>query len=214
MTNKQSSRDKILMGVLALVVVAAVWYMLFLTPTKNKIAELGTSKATYEQQDAGVKEDLDKLANRAVQHGIITAQDKNKSNKYVKNLLDQAQQIDDFTKIADFPNVKNLQAELNEILSKTTDSVALSYDNPVRETNCWRRTISISFKTNGEAMAEEIIKKLDGMKNGCLINEINISLSQTDEGVVANVTLKVTVFEFEESPESLENMGDVPAPAA
>ena len=211
MTNKQSSRDKIMMGILALVVVAAVWYMLFLTPTNNEIAKLNEDKTVYEQQDETVKADLDKLANRAVQHGILTAQDKNKSNKHVKELLDQAQQIDDFTKIADYPNVKNLQADLNGILSKTTDSVALSYENPVRETNCWRRTISISFKTNGEAKAEEIISNLNKMPNGCLINEVTITLSASDKGDSANVNLKVTVFEFEESS---EDMSEETAPAA
>lgn len=204
MTNKTSSRDKIMMGILALVVVAALWYLLFLTPTKAKIEELGVNKENYVKEDDEVKAKVDELKGWTVDLGIIDEADRNKDNKIIKKKLKDAKQFDDFKKIADYDNFEALSAEINTILGSTTESFSLSFEKPSREENCWRRDINISFKAGGRDQAKEIIKALNEMENGCFISDITFAISQGTEGESANVNCKVSIFEYEESEEAEE----------
>ncbi len=207
MTNKQSSRDKILMGVLALVVVAAAWYMLFLTPTKSTIADLETKRGEYEAADKQVKLDLDKLSDRAVKHRIIKEEDKQKSNKDLKKILKDknVEQDDSYKKIADFPNAANLQRELDKIFEGNNSNLNVTNENPKPGPNCQRRDISITFKAEGmtaelaRIRAEMVINDLNNMPNGCLINDVTYTVNDAEGGATANVSIKISVFEFDEN---------------
>lgn len=205
MTNKTSSRDKIMMGILALVVVAAAWYMLFLTPTKEKIAELQTQKDNYTREDnEEVKPKIEELKGWTVDLGIISEKDKNKSDREIRKKLKNAKQFNDFKKIADYDNFEALSAEFNRILGTTTESFSLSFEEPVRGENCWRRDISLSFKAPGRDRAKEIVNALNEMENGCFISDITFSLSQSDNGMEsANVNCTISIFEYEESEEEV-----------
>lgn len=193
MTNKLSSRDKVMMGILALVVVAALWYMLFFTPNKSRIEELrggegqkGLIQETKEQNDA-VMSDINVLKGWMEDLGLT--------------LEDDDQTVTDFTKIADYNNLVELTDEVNQILG-VTDTFSLSFSPPSREENCWRRDISVAFKTNSREDAYDVLRSFNEMEHGCLLNNITFSVSQGENGAEsANVSCNITIFEYEETPQ-------------
>lgn len=198
MTNKTSSRDKILMGVLALVVVAAVWYMLFLTPTKNKIAELQGQQEAIKTENDEVVEDINVLKEWMEDLGLT--------------IDDTDETVTDFTKIADYNNLVQLTDEVNQILG-VTSTFSLNFTTPTREENCWRRDIAVSFKTNSREDAYDVLRSFNEMEHGCLLNDITFSVAQDKDkgGETANVSCTISIFEYEKTEEVVE---DVEAPVA
>ena len=47
----RSMKEKVLMVVLGLVVVAAIWYLMFFTPTKDEIADLQVQQQTIAEEE-------------------------------------------------------------------------------------------------------------------------------------------------------------------
>ena len=193
MTNKMSSRDKIMMGILALVVVAALWYMLFFTPTKARIEELrgaegqggGLIQATTDE-NAGVVEDINVLKGWMEDLGL--------------SLDDDDETVTDFTKIADYNNLVQLTDEVNQILG-VTDTFSLNFTTPSRGENCWRRDIAVTFKTNSREDAYNVLRQFNEMEHGCLLNNITFSVSQGENNQEsASVSTNIAIFEYEETP--------------
>lgn len=199
MTNKTSSRDKIMMGVLALVVVAALWYLLFFTPTKSRIEELrgsedggkGLIQTTKEEND-GVVEDINVLKGWMEDLGLSIED------------ADDEEKITNFTKIADYNNLVQLTDEVNQILG-VTDTFSLNFSTPSRGENCWRRDIAVTFKTSSREDAYDVLRSFNEMEHGCLINNITFSVSQGDNGgETANVSCNISIFEYEKTEEVAE----------
>ncbi len=193
MTNKMSSRDKIMMGILALVVVAALWYMLFFTPTKSRIEELrgaegqggGLIQATTDE-NAGVVEDINVLKGWMEDLGL--------------SLDDDDETVTDFTKIADYNNLVQLTDEVNQILG-VTDTFSLNFTTPSRGENCWRRDIAVTFKANSREDAYNVLRQFNEMEHGCLLNNITFSVSQGENNQEsASVSTNIAIFEYEETP--------------
>ena len=197
MTNKTSSRDKILMGVLALVVVAAVWYMLFLTPTKNKIAELQAQQEAIKTENDEVVGDINILKDWMTELGLT--------------IDDTDETVTDFTKIADYNNLVQLTDELNQILG-VTSTFSLNFTTPSREENCWRRDIAVTFKTGSREDAYDVLRSLNEMEHGCLLNNITFSVAQDKEGgETASVSCNISIFEYEKTEEVADEIVDAPA---
>ena len=195
MTNKTSNRDKVLMGVLALVVLAALWYLLFLTPNKARIEELRGTEGqegliqTTNKENADVMEDIQELKGWMSDLGLT-----------IQDAEDEAQ-ITTFTKIADYNNLVGLTEELNQVLS-VTDNFSLNFTTPSRGENCWRRDIAITFRTVSREDAYDVLRSLNEMEHGCLLNNITFAVANEETGTeVANVSCTVSIFEYEKSSE-------------
>ncbi len=201
MTNKMSSRDKVLMGVLALVVLAAAWYMLFLTPTKNKIAELQTQQQSISEENNVVVEDIKVLKGWMEDLGL--------------SLDDDDEKVTNFTKIADYNNLVNLTDEVNQILG-VTETFSMNFSTPERGENCYRRDISVTFKTNSRQDAIDVLRSFNEMEHGCLLNNITFSLGKSEAGdETANVNCNISIFEYEKTEDGSEDTGSAEeAPAA
>ena len=198
MTNKMSSRDKIMMGVLGLVVVAALWYMLFFTPNKARIEELRGSESqkgliqTTNEENTEVLNDINVLKGWMEDLGLT--------------LEDDDKTVTDFTKIADYNNLVELTDEVNQILG-VTETFSLSFSPPSREENCWRRDISVTFKANSREDAYNVLRSFNEMEHGCLLNNITFTVSQGENGAEsANVSCNITIFEYEETPQVEEDV--------
>lgn len=194
MTNKTSSRDKILMGVLALVVVAALWYLLFFTPTKARIDELRGTEDTgagliqvTKDENAGIVEDINVLKGWMEDLGLSIED------------ADDDEKITNFTKIADYNNLVQLTDEINQILG-VTETFSLNFTPPARGENCYRRDISATFKTSSREDAYNVLRSFNEMEHGCLINNITFSVSQ-GEGAdqSASVSCGISIFEYEKT---------------
>lgn len=193
MTNKSSSRDKIMMGVLALVVVAALWYLLFFTPNKARIEELrGTEEQTgliqaTQNKNAEVVEDINVLKGWMEDLGLSIED------------ADDEEKITNFTKIADYNNLVQLTDEINQILG-VTDTFSLNFSTPTRGENCWRRDIAVTFKTASREDAYDVLRRFNEMEHGCLISNITFSITQGDVGAQsASVSCGISIFEYEKT---------------
>ncbi|MCQ2405000.1 MAG: hypothetical protein MJ083_03280 [Clostridia bacterium] len=194
MTNKSSSRDKIMMGVLALVVVAALWYLLFFTPNKARIEELRGSEEggpgliqMTKDENAGVVEDINVLKGWMEDLGLSIED------------ADDEEKITNFTKIADYNNLVQLTDEINQILG-VTETFSLNFSTPTRGENCWRRDIAVTFKTASREDAYDVLRRFNEMEHGCLISNITFSITQGDVGAQsASVSCGISIFEYEKT---------------
>lgn len=206
MTNKTSSRDKILMGVLALVVVAAAWYMLFFTPTKTKIGELIGTDEQPGQLQALTKENDEVKADIQVLKGWM--------EDLGLSLDEDDEKVTNFTKIADYNNLVELTDEVNQILG-VTETFSMNFTPPERGENCYRRDITVSYKANSRQDALDVLRRFNEMQHGCLLNNITISVGKAESGEEnANVNCSISIFEYEKSEEVSEDAAAEEAPAA
>ena len=117
-----TTREKILLGVLAFLIVAALYYFLCYRPCKAVMTKYDTaeisSELTIEQNKA--------TKTRQMKENI-------KSNK-----------TRGIGVVMPYNNIRAEVSQLNSILSRAS-SVDISYDNPVKKGNTVRRHVNISF---------------------------------------------------------------------
>ena len=182
MNRTLTPKEKFTFVFLALVVVLALWYLLFFTPTKASIEQLGIDKESFEGQTNNLNLQL------------VTYR------KWQQELgIDMNSQSDDFAKIADFNNIRELTAELNTILADaTTFSMSFAQISPPEEQgkDCYRRDVSLNFSTPSYAKARAILKKLNESQYGCLLQDVSIAESADSAGE-STVTVNATLSFFE-----------------
>jgi len=200
-------KEKITFVFLALIVVIALWYLLFFSPTKASIVELQGDQAEGTRGIIGnledQKEDIDlQLAT---------------FKKWQQELgIDMNKQSDDFAKIADFNNIRALTAELNTILADATSfnmSFAQISTPEEQGKDCYRRDVTLSFVTPNYETARAILKKLNESQYGCLLQNLDISEAADSAGANA-VTVNATLSFFEYAkmdPAKVADAGEQPA---
>lgn len=179
----KAPREKIMIIFLVVLVVLAAWYMLFLTPSNDRVYEmLGNG-----EDDLGYIGDL-KNYNQTLVDQI------NVYKKWQEQFgIDLNDESDDFTKIADYNNIVGLTNTLNNTLQNTTEfSLSFSPPEPVPNKKAYRRNISVIFSANDYPTAYEILKTFNTLETGCLIDDMSVS---TKEGK-AQVRLSISVFEY------------------
>ena len=183
----RTMKEKVLMVILGLVVVAAVWYLMFLTPTQEEIANLQEEQKTIAEEDQTVKDQIAVFKKWQEQLG-----------------LDLDSDSDDFTKIADYNNLVQMTDELNQIFVPA-DSYNLNFETPARGEKYYRRNIQVSFTAGSYETARGILENLDAMEHGCFLSDVTFTVS----GEQVSVGLKMSIFEyFYEEP--LEVPDEVP----
>lgn len=172
----KSNREKIMMAIMAIVVVLAIWYMLFLTPTNDKIEELGIYKEELIAKNQSLEDQISVYKRWQDQLG-----------------LDFNSDDDNFLKIADYNNIVGLTNTLNQIFAPAK-SFSLSFADPVKvpEKDAYRRDIQISFVAPDFTTGYEILRSLNDMENGCLVMDTFLSGGEGD----SNFSLQASVFEY------------------
>ena len=187
----KTTREKVMIIFLVVMVVLAAWYMLFLTPSNDRVIEmLGDG-----DEDIGYIGDL-KNYNQTLVDQI------NVYKKWQEQFgIDINDESDDFTKIADYNNIIGLTNTLNTILQNTTE-FSLSFNPPeiVTDKKAYRRNISASFTTENYATAYEIIKSFNSLDTGCLIGDMSINTTEDK----TQARLAISVFEYYDSRATTE----------
>ena len=191
MNRSLTPKEKLTFVFLALVVVLALWYLLFFSPTKASIAELQGDQAAGTRGKVGELEDQKQM----VQTQIAVFK------KWQEELgIDINSQSDDFAKIADYNNIRELTAELNAILADST-SFSMSFAQIVTpdqmEKDCYRRNVNLNFMANNYVTARSILKKLNDCRYGCLLQDVTITETKSSSGDNAvAVTATLSFFEY------------------
>ena len=180
MKRKFSTREKVLLVILAVLLVGSLYYVAVDQPVRNTIAD-----ATARQQEAESALTID-LAKLARMHQMQAA-------------LAELEQ-DAKPNVPDFDNARYVIRLLDTVLSQA-EGVVLTFPQPVTKGDIVRRSVDMRFVCSGYASARRILDKL---YNGPFRCEI-ANFSMTDlTGEYTEVLATVTFFEFvvdEKAPE-------------
>lgn len=157
-TYKLSKREKALLLLLALVLVAIAWFVLVFQNTTSQVARLESEISTTE---SSIQFDRNRVSQMEAMQATI---DERKAEG---------------AKMAQVPEYDNLQAvmaELNRIM-EAVPTYTLSFDDLDRESGdeYVRRGVGISFNADSYASAEAVIKALANGAYPCVVDSAAIT---------------------------------------
>lgn len=178
----KSTKEKILLVILGAVVVFALWFLLFKTPTEQKIEDLGKQRDSISAENQELKDQLSVYKRWQDQLG-----------------LDFDSDDDSFTKIANYNNIVGLTNELNAIFAPSSKfTLAFSTPTRVEGKDAYRRDIQVNFEAPDYQTAYSIFTNLNNMEHGCLIGDSSL---QATEGN-SKVSTTISVFEYNQRSEA------------
>lgn len=172
-----STREKVLLLVLAVVLVIGAYYFLVV---KN-VADTLTAN---QQQLEEIQIQID------AQNTIAQARSRMEAE------LAELGDGESLPEVAVYDNIRNELNELNALMAAAT-SYDLTFDQPELDGSLVRRTVSVSFTTPDYRSALDVVKALENGSYKCLINEFTLKGKLRADGSVENVsaTMDVTYLE-------------------
>jgi len=176
--SKISTRDLLMLTVLAVLIIGVVYYMSFYTPLQQELSDLATQAA-----------DVDAQIN------VVTT--KIASMDAMQRELDEifARPEDEITEIAPYDNKEVVLNQLNGILQRS-DNYNLSFADPsVQADGTVRRNVSMSFSCPDYDSAKSIIEDLSNCQWRCLVSNLSISGGGDIMDGAVQVSATITFFE-------------------
>lgn len=172
-----STRETVLILVLALLLVVACYYFLVVKNVSDTVAANNEQLAGIEM-NIGAQESL--AADRA----------------RMKAELDELGDDETLPEVAVYDNIRNELNELNTLLGSAT-TYNLSFGQPTVEGQLVRRTVTVSFTTPSYASALEVVRQLENGTYRCQITDFTMTGELLADGSVSsvNATLSVTYLE-------------------
>ena len=151
-----SRREKTLILILIIVLLAVVWYMLVYRGTSDELMRI-------ESESAAVNEQITIAAAKASQMD------------YMEKVIEQrkAQGVKP-TPIPMYDNMQKLMTRLDSVMSSAT-SYQLSFDElDVQSSKYIMRPVTVTFQCESYAQAEKIVEELAAGPYPCLITSVSI----------------------------------------
>ena len=187
---KLSKREKILLAVLIVVIVAVCWYKFIYAPVNSQIDTLNRNRDT-EQTELTVL--LPKIKQK---QDMQAAVEKIKAQGSVE-------------RIPVYDNSKELMVALNKVLS-TAKSYSINFGEADRDDYIFLHKILLTFETNTYKQARQLIEKLTTETFVNQISDIRVTNDSTTRNIVnakgetvtkldeeTKVTLTITFFEID-----------------
>lgn len=165
-----TKREKALLLVLVLIVLAGLYLLLIHTPVENSLAQL-----------AEEKEDAELL----VQVAQVRATQYNKMKVELEEIFSQPK--DQITVMPPYDNTKALMVELNHIFGELEYN--LNFSDVVFDGNVAIRAVQFRFTAPSYAEARVITDRLCHTGNRSLMNTLTITPSE-EEGLESNMNLR------------------------
>lgn len=167
-------REKVLMGILVVLLVFCAYYFLFLLPVNEQINNYTNSN--YEVEDQ-----------------IILADAKVSLMKQMEKELEAiyAGEKGEVKELPAYDNGNNVMNSLSTIL-KDADNYSISFSNVTAEESIVRRNIVLEYSCGSYEAAKSILTQISEGDYRCLIQDLR--LGQTSEGGY-RITVDVTYFE-------------------
>lgn len=175
MNRSFTTREKLLLAALAVLVVACVYFLLVLQPALSSVATADERVSTI-QSEIAVQESM-ASQKAAMEAEIAAARAAGKQEKILPA----------------YDNSKAEVKELDSILSQAK-SYDISFAQPDTASNPVRRSVSISFTTGSYDAAYSTLKKLINCRFSCLVTDISVTAGASAEGGV-RATATVVFFE-------------------
>lgn len=178
MRREFTAREKLLLVILALLVIAIGYFKLILEPINNSITEY-TAKASAEQDEM--------IQNTA----ILTRMNAMRAE------LDEIYASDDARPLPSFSNSDRLLVDLNVILLPCTDYTLNFGSTSVLDGNyILRRPLTLTFTAESYPLARQILNDLHDSDDINQISDVSIRFLEED---AVEVTLLISYFELIES---------------
>lgn len=175
MKNKITSREKVLLVVLVILIIGSMWYMLFFTPTQEK-------KAQYEAELLEL-DDTVLMAEARVLHM------RNMKTELEAILADTEREIKE-TPLYD--NKRPLMESLNMILMNAKE-YNISFSALTEEEKIVRREVALSYQCGTYDQVKEILQNIHDGKYPCIIKDVSVSYNQ-----FYSISATLTFFEYAE----------------
>ena len=174
-----TTREKVMLLVLTVLLIAIAYFKLLLEPINNSIDE-------YQSKTASEQDEI--LQNTA----LLT-----RMNQMQKE-LDEIFAEGNPTPIPDYDNSGKLLVELNRILASSVDySLDFGTVSALEDGYIMCRTISMTFTTNTYAEARAIIDALHDSDYTNQISDISVQFENSGSSGNVQVNLYITYFELQ-----------------
>lgn len=173
-----TAREWVLLGLLAVLATASCYVMLFYQPVTER-----RDHARDEMKQ--IQEELD-----AAQ---LRAGEKVRMERELEELF--AREIEPVS-LAQYDNLQPVMLELNTILAAAND-YSLSFSSVDTEGMLVRRSISLSFTAGSYAAAKDILRQLRDSAYRCMLDTVNLAVSQPPAGSGVSVNGTIVFFEYQ-----------------
>ena len=179
MTRSFTTREKILMLCLAVVILAAVYMKVVYIDVSN----------TMEQYPALLAEAEEELSLEQQKYGKLQA---------MRRELDAVKESGaELQEVPDYDNSKRIMEELNQIL-RPCKNYSLNFLPLEQEGNIIRRKIDLQFTCSNYGTAEQVVLDIDEMQYRCLITSLSMQGRDTVKTGEVTTRLEATFFELSE----------------
>ena len=170
-----TTREKVLLVILAVLVIAVGYWKLILTPINDSIADLNAQTAS--EQDA-----------------ILTNSARLSRMRQMQQELETLLADPDAKPLPDYDNSERLLVELNTILSGTDYTLNFGNTVPLEDgSTIMCRPITLTFEVSSYTAARAVLDALHDSQYVNLISDLRMDL----EGRTVQTSLSITYFELQ-----------------
>lgn len=174
MSREFTTREKILLLVLCVLLLGIVYYEFIVKDVDETIKQ-------YDTEDL----ETELLIEQTKAQSIMDMEAEMKNTKAETDSV-----------VASYNNIKNEISALNDIFAAAS-TYNFDFNQAMKDGDAVRRDINISFTAGSYSTAERIIEKLHDCKYRCLIRNISINTSSGEGISSGSVSVSMTVTFFE-----------------
>lgn len=177
-----STREIVMIVLLVVLLGGVIYYMGFLTPLQNELADIKSQTVDVETQIESYTEKLTQLT-------------------FMENTL---KELDKKTEVAPYDNLVEVLVAMNQYLKENAISYNVDFMDPeVAEDGTTRRVVSMEIECLDYASARAMVDDLTGSKWRCLVRDtVIVPATDGNENLLTGpvkVELEVTFFEISDT---------------
>ena len=176
MSRDFTTREKIMLLIFTLILLAAGYYMVVDQPIRMAINE-----AKSQQEQLNME--------------LMALQSKAASLSSMQSELDSIEQDTSLGKMGSYNNSKAELDELNHLL-KAADTYDISFSNVTRDGDLIRRAFSLTFSASDYDKATELVESLCSSEWRCIVSDIRV-VGEGDDLRAGKVNVGVTATFYE-----------------
>ena len=170
MSKRLSSRDRILLIFLAVILIGVCYYLFFLKPLQSELANVDTQ---IQELETEIEVSMTKIGSM------------NSMQEELDEIFSRPES--EITEIAPFDNAKVVMTQLNGIL-RSSENYSLSFKDPeIQDDGTVRRVVSMTFNCKDYTSAKSIIQALSSSHWRCLITSVSIASETESRDVTADI---------------------------
>ena len=175
---KMTVREKVLMGILGVLVLFCVYYFVFLVPTTEKIDACMNENLTIEEQlviyDA-------------------TAEKKKMMETELEAIFNGEK--GDVKELPAYDNGHNVMNQLSYILADT-EEYEISFSSVEEVDSTVRRGVTLNFSCKTYEMAKRVLTEIYNSDYRCILKDLYLNCKEDNEQTTYNVIVDVVFFEY------------------